>query len=137
MEKEGKKGQSTLEFALILPLLLMITVLIIELSLLFHNYLMITQLSREAARLGALGGTNQQIMDMINTAKLRLVNTYLLAGEILEEEISILPASETDREKGGNISISIPYRVYLNIPYFGEAIGVKMIAGSTMRIERI
>ncbi|MEW6097327.1 MAG: TadE family protein [bacterium] len=137
MNKETKNGQSTVEFALLLPLLLMITVLIIEVSLLFHNFLIITQLSRESARLGALGGTNQQIMDRIETVELRLVRTYFLTGEILDEEISILPENEADRVEGEDISISIPYRVYLNIPHFGEAIGLTMIAASTMRIERI
>lgn len=132
-----QKGQSTVEFALLLPLLLMITVFIIEVSLLFHNYLIITQLSREVARAGALGETNQQILDKINSVEPQLVNTYFLDGEILEEEISILPESEADREQGESISVSIPYRVYINIPYFGEVIGLKMIAASTMRIEKI
>jgi len=137
MKKVSKNGQSTVEFALLLPLLLMITVLIIEVSILFHNYLVITQLSREVARLGALGGTNQQILDRINTTESKLINTYLLVEKIVEDEINILPANESERQEGENITVSIPYRVHINIPYFGEAIGLTMKTTSTMRIERI
>jgi Flp pilus assembly protein TadG len=137
MKKVRKNGQSTVEFALLLPLLLMIIVLIIEVSILFHNYLVITQLSREVARLGALGGTNQQILEKINTTESQLINTYLLVGDIVEDEISILPANESEREVGADISVSISYRVHINIPYFGEAIGLTMKAISTMRIERV
>jgi len=137
MERKTKSGQATVEFALLLPLLLMITVLIIEVSLLFHNYLIITQSCRESTRTGALGATNQEIKDKIDTVKPQLVRTYFLTGEIIDDEISILPENEAEREKGEDISVSIPYRVSINIPYFGEAIGLKMMATSTMRIEKI
>lgn len=137
MKKKSQNGQSTVELALLLPLLLMITLLIIEVSLLFHNYLIITQVCRESTRAGALGDSNQKIKDKIASGEKQLVRTYFLSGEILDEEISILPENEADREKGENISVSIPYRVSINIPYFGKAIGLKMVAISTMRIERI
>jgi len=137
MKKKTKNGQATVEFALLLPLLLMITVLIIEVSLLFHNYLIITQVCRESARAGALGAANQEIRDKIGAVDSHLVRTYFLSGEIIEAEISILPENEADREKGKDITVTIPYRVSINIPYFGKAIGLKMIAISTMRIEKI
>lgn len=137
MKKVSKNGQATVEFALLLPILLMISVLIIEVSLLFHNYLVITQVSHQLARLGALGSTNQQILDRIEEVNSQLINTYLLRGYIVKEDISILPQSESERKEGANIHISIPYRVYINIPYFGQAIGLTMTTTSTMRIERI
>ncbi|MFH1562453.1 MAG: TadE family protein [Nitrospirota bacterium] len=133
MDKKGKNGQSTVEFALLLPLLLMITVLIIEVSLLFHNYLIVTQLARESTRAGALGNTDDQIRDYVETGTSWLVNTHFLVGTI--SEISISPL-EAVREQGGTLTVSIPYRVFISTPYFGEAIGMTMTASSTMRIER-
>lgn len=131
-----KNERSIVEFVIFLPLLLIITIFIIEVSLLFHNYLVITHLSRESARLGAEGGKNQHILEHINSGKSRLIKTYFLIGKILEEEISILPESELGRREGENISISIPYRIYLHIPYLGNVIDLKMTARSTMKIKK-
>jgi Flp pilus assembly protein TadG len=132
MAKKGKNGQSTVEFALLLPLLLMLTILIIEVSLLLHNYLIVTQLSRESTRAGALGSSDTQIRNYIAMETSRLVNTHFLVGEIAE--ISISP-DEQVREQGVNITVSISYRVFINAPFFGTATGLTMTAASTMRIE--
>ena len=133
MDKKGKNGQSTVEFALLFPLLLLITVLIIEVSLLFHNYLIVTQLSREAARAVALGSkTDEQIITDITTNTSWLVNTHFLVGEI--SEVSILPVA-ADREQGTNTTVSILYRIFIDAPFFGTATGLTMTAVSTMRME--
>lgn len=133
MEKERKNGQSTVEFALLLPLLLMIAVLIIEVSLLFHNYLILEQLAREGARAGALGRSDDKIRDYIGTETSRLINTYFLVGTT--GAVSISP---TTRTQGANITVSIPYQVSIGAPFFGtKTIGLAMTATSTMRIEKI
>ncbi|MEW6618851.1 MAG: TadE/TadG family type IV pilus assembly protein [bacterium] len=141
MNKESQKGQSTVEFALLLPLLLIITIFIIEISLVFHNYLIVTQITREYARAGALGKETQEIRDEITTsADSQLVKTYFLTGEILDEEINISPPTDAEREVGGDISVAIPYKVSIYIPVFSKKIkmmGLKMTATSTMRIEKL
>lgn len=48
----GDRGASAVEFALILPLLLLILFGIIEFSILFYDKAMLTNASREGARLG-------------------------------------------------------------------------------------
>ncbi len=134
MEKERENGQSTVEFALLLPLLLLLSVLIIEVSLVFHNYLIVTQLSREAARAVALGTkTDEQITTDITTNTSGLANTHFLVGTI--SGVSILP-TPAEREQGANTTVSIAYRVFINAPHFGEPMGLTMTATTTMRIER-
>ncbi|MDI6735271.1 MAG: TadE/TadG family type IV pilus assembly protein [bacterium] len=141
MEKGREKGQSTVEFALLLPLLLLVALLTIEVSLVLHNYLIVTQLSREAARAVALGSkTDNEITADIMTNPSWLANTHFLTGTI--SRISILPVA-ADRQQGGTITVSIPYRVSIkrgsneiSLPYFGKPINLTMTATTTMRIER-
>ena len=51
------KGQSLVEFALVMPLLMLILIGIIEFGFMFSGYLSLTNASREAARVISLGGT--------------------------------------------------------------------------------
>ena len=134
MEKGRKNGQSTVEFALLLTLLLMFAVLVIEVSLVFHNYLIVTQLSREAARAIALGSkTDEQITADITTNTSWLANTYFLEGTI---STVIISPVVTERTQGTNTTVAIPYRVSIDAPHLGQAIGLTMTATTTMRIER-
>ena len=52
LKKRGQRGASLIEFAIILPVLLILLLGIIEFSLLLYNKAMITNASREGARLG-------------------------------------------------------------------------------------
>ncbi len=52
--KRGEKGASAVEFAIVLPLLLVLVFGIVELSLLLYNKAVITNASREGARQGIL-----------------------------------------------------------------------------------
>ena len=50
-----KRGQAMVEFALVLPILLIILLGIMEFGLVFHEYLVVTHAAREVARAATLG----------------------------------------------------------------------------------
>lgn len=52
-------GATLIEAAIILPLLLLVIIAIMELGLAFKDYLTVSYLSREGARIGALAGDDQ------------------------------------------------------------------------------
>lgn len=56
---KNQKGASAVEFALILPLLIMVIFGIIEFSLLLYNQHVITNASREGARAGVIAGLDR------------------------------------------------------------------------------
>ncbi|MBE3092327.1 MAG: pilus assembly protein [Chloroflexi bacterium] len=51
----GEKGTSAVEFAIILPILVMLVFGIIQFGLVFNKYIAITHAAREGARLAAVG----------------------------------------------------------------------------------
>lgn len=73
---EGEKGQSLAEFALVLPVLLLLLVGIVEIGWGLNSYLTVVDAARDGARLGAKG----------------------TAGD---DEIRALVAKETERLDGG------------------------------------
>jgi len=60
MEIKSQRGAAVVEFALVLPLLLMILVGIVEFGLLFYNKQVLTNASREGARAGIARVTDIQ-----------------------------------------------------------------------------
>jgi len=54
-------AQALVEFAIILPLMLLLLFAIIEYGRVFHTYLVVSHASREAARVAAVGGTPGEI----------------------------------------------------------------------------
>ena len=63
-----RRGAALIEFAIIVPLLLLLVFGICEFGLLMKNYLTISQAAREGSRTASLGGTTA-------TIKQRIVNT--------------------------------------------------------------
>lgn len=57
--KKQERGATLVEAAVALPILLLIVVAILELGLVFKDYLTVSYLSREAARIGALAGNDE------------------------------------------------------------------------------
>lgn len=56
MRRESDRGASLIEAAIVVPVLLLVVIGILELGLAFKDYLTVSYLSREGARIGALAG---------------------------------------------------------------------------------
>jgi Flp pilus assembly protein TadG len=72
----GEQGAELIEFALTMPLLLLLVLGIIEFGFLFQEYEVVTNASREGARLGAFIPSAGYAVDDV-TAR---INDYLTAG---------------------------------------------------------
>ena len=57
----GESGQSLVEFAMVLPLLLLILFAIIDFGRIYQGQVTLTNAVREGARLGSVGGSSGQI----------------------------------------------------------------------------
>lgn len=64
----NKKGQSMVETAVILPVIILILMAIIEFGRIFNTYLIITNVSREGARCAVVGGTDAAVISTINNS---------------------------------------------------------------------
>ncbi len=78
--KRNEKGQSLVEFALVLPVLALLILGIIDFGMLFHSYVTVNTAAREGARQGIVqknnDGTNTDYLTVVNAAR-RVTRTLL------------------------------------------------------------
>jgi hypothetical protein len=104
--KLNKKGQSLVETALILPVIILLLMGMFEFTRIFGSYLLITYTGRESARLASVGRTDEQIIQSIH-AKSGLLDLANL-------QIVIDPSGV--RRTGEDVRINIKYKVVIYAP---------------------
>lgn len=111
-----------------IPILLVLLCGIVEFGRIFSAGLTVSSVAREGARIGAVGGTDSQIVSRIEDAAAGL-NPALL-------EVTIAPL-ESNRMKGQQISVSVEYPVAIVAPFVSVFTGDTVTVGSTsiMRME--
>ncbi|MGG3468012.1 TadE/TadG family type IV pilus assembly protein [Neobacillus pocheonensis] len=122
---KSEKGQSLVEFALVLPLLILLLFGIIDFARVFHVYLTMDHAGREAARAASIGNDDTTIR---NTAVSDAASIGLTA-----DKVAISPGS---RSSGSKVSITITYPITFLTPVIGEIVGsLNLTDTTTMRVE--
>lgn len=112
------KGQATVEFAIIAPVLIMLVFASIQIGLILHDYITIAHLSREGARYAAVHyQSDSQIVNYIkNNAP----------PHIKKDALTIFitpPENSSERVPGNAINVHITYnishRFFLPHQFFG------------------
>jgi hypothetical protein len=104
--KLNKKGQSLVETALILPVIILLLMGMFEFTRIFGSYLLITYTGRESARLASVGKTDAEIIQRIQT------KSGLL--DLANLQIVIDPSGE--RRTGEDVRINIKYKIVIYAP---------------------
>jgi hypothetical protein len=104
--KLNKKGQSLVETALILPVIILLLMGMFEFTRIFGSYLLVTYSGRESARLAAVGKTDEQIIQSIHD------KSGLL--DLANLQVVIDPTGE--RRTGEEVRIHIKYKVVIYAP---------------------
>jgi Flp pilus assembly protein TadG len=135
--KNKEKGASAVEFALILPLLLIIFFMIIEFSIVMYDKAVITNASREGARRGILMGSPRTTVDEIKST----VSNYCASNLISFSSTPAAPSTAVSAEcaaSGDYITISVAYPYsFLVLPNFMHSLtgGINLTAVTAMRCE--
>ncbi|GHH97576.1 TadE/TadG family type IV pilus assembly protein [Neobacillus kokaensis] len=121
MLMKSEKGQSLVEFALILPLLVMLVLGIIDFGRIFHAYLTIDHAGREAARAASIGKTQAEAEQIgINAGK-----------SINLTDVKVSPGSS-----GADATVTITYPITFLTPVIGSVVGEITLTDTTvMRVE--
>ena len=121
-------GQSVVELALVLPLIFFLLLGVVEFGRMFHAYLVITQGSREGARLAVVGESDTVIMSRIDEATASLKSTKM--------KIAINPGG-TDRIRGVPVHVTVHYDLDLIFPNLFHIFPDPFVLSSTtvMRME--
>lgn len=127
----NQRGQTLVELALILPILVILLMSTIEFGRIFFTYLTVTHASREAVRSTVIhtGKDNAYILQKVQDSA-----SWLDAGDIAVE---VTPTSPASRTTGVPLTVRVSYPVELFTPVISEVLPNPFIvkAQTTMRIE--
>ncbi len=125
---EESRGQTLVEMALVLPLLLMLLWGVVEFGRISHAYLTITHAAREGARMGAVGAEDDHIEEAIRQR----------AASLSEDNLSleINPSSE-NRFTGDPMEVEVSYELPMTLPLWGTALSnpFPLESSAVMRVE--
>lgn len=115
---KNEKGQSLVEYAMVLPLLLLLIFGIIDFGRYFHAYLTVDHAGREAARAASVG------KNAVDAALRNGTGIGLSSGQV---QVS---------EAGGEAVVRIVYPITFVTPVIGSLVGPLQVDDTTvMRIE--
>ena len=95
--RASEGGQSLVEFALVLPFMLVLIFALVDFGRAFHTWLVVTNTAREAARVGATQGSQAEINTRINDSlgvldpaelTITLTNVQGPRGEAIEVDLT-------------------------------------------------
>lgn len=124
---KNNQGQALVEFALVLPVLLLLTVGAMEFGLAINQYIVLTEAAREGARSAALGATNTTITSVVNAA----------VSEIGTSQLTVTISPSSTRVSGNSVTVTVAKPVQaitpLMSPFFPT--GFTLQGSATMRVE--
>lgn len=130
--RDGEKGQNLVEFAMVVPIFLILVFSIVDFGMGFHAWITVTNAAREGARVGAVGADAA-------TIEARVVDT---ASSLAAEDIDVTVVN-AQGAPGEAVSVDVEYDYELITPLanllgiFGGGLGspITFHSESEMRIE--
>ncbi|GAG91891.1 unnamed protein product [marine sediment metagenome] len=107
---KSEKGASAVEFALILPILIILVFGIVQFGIAFNNYITITHAAREGARIAAV--------DLNNTDLKNIIIERAYPVPITPDDITIITPLGTNI--GDPVEVEITYNISITIPLVGS-----------------
>ncbi|MBU4450326.1 MAG: pilus assembly protein [Actinomycetia bacterium] len=116
----NEKGVSAVEFALVLPIFLMLVIGIFQFGIAFNNWIAITHAAREGARLAAVGQYDEQrVRDSAPSVAIQSISVSGLGGSV-----------------GSPVTVIVTGNVLnINIPFAGNW-PVTLRSTAVMRLEQ-
>ncbi len=125
---KGEKGQSLVEMALALPLLLIILMGIFDVGRIMYTYMHLQLATQETVRLGGLGRDD--------TAITEFARDYIHVGDPSKLQVIITPDDAT-RRSGDYVNVTLGYPVEYVTPFISNVLPspVNVKTDSTIRVE--
>jgi Flp pilus assembly protein TadG len=139
MRRSAESGASMVEFALILPILVVLLFGIIEFGILFYDKAVITNASREGARAGIVYADPRMPSGEIEDIVLSYCQNFLITfGAAVMPTVSTNPGDTTALESGESLTVTVSYPyTFLVLPNFITTLTgpINLVAQTTMRAE--
>ena len=119
MKKPNERGAAATEFALLLPVFLMILFGIIELGMIMYGREVVTNAAREGARAGIVQGPPKRTSGQITT----IANSYLTGTGINQADVTFTPAG-VGLASPNTLTVTAQYNYRFLIPYIPNVLGI-------------
>lgn len=125
---KNQRGQALVEFAIILPILLMLVMGILQFGMMLNSYLSIENASREGARAGVIGSSDVEIENLIIAASPSLDSNDLT--------VTVTP-NEASRKSGDTLTVKVTYNYKLIVPIISSLFNNLIVLNgqTSMRVE--
>jgi Flp pilus assembly protein TadG len=132
----SKPGQAVVEFAIVLPVLLILLIGLINLGFLINTQIILTQAAWEGARTGATldptsGEGDNEIIGAVQSALSGLTDPSVVGITISPDETA-RAAMSWPKPRGEPLTVDLSYPLNLSLPV---PISVQLGASATSRIE--
>lgn len=118
-----EKGQSTVEFAIVVPLLMLFLIGVINFGIIMFTYLDMNITAQEASRLAGLGKSDSEVIQ------------YVKDHVSVEVQVPISP-TEANREPGEYVTVTLTTSLDNLTVLFDQFVSsVTLSAKSTVRVE--
>ena len=123
---KNHRGQSMVEFAIVLPVFLLLVFGMMEFGRVMNQYLVVAEAAREGARSAALGGNDGTVTTTVKAAA-----TTIDEGQLT---VSIFPAV---RVRGNSVTVTVTNKMQIITPVISAIIANPYtVQGKTiMRVE--
>lgn len=127
--KNNENGQTLVEFALILPILLLLVMGIIQFGIIFSAQIGITNAAREGARMAAVGHNTDDVRQRVNDT---------LGSHISLGTLSTNVVYPTNIGEDVTVTVSGPVELIVPLPnVFVPGNSITLTKVSTMRAEKL
>ena len=119
----GSAGQATVEFALVLPLIALLTLSLVQVGLVVRDQVLVVHAARAAAREAA-----------VNPDPVAAMTEGLRASSLKRTRLTVDISGR--RERGSRITASVTYQAATEVPLVGVLVpDVRLRSAATMRVE--
>ena len=127
--KKRENGQSAVEFALVLPILLLIVCGILDFGWLFYNQLSVENACREGARVGCVNAHHAQL-DQIVTDKVEAILPKNLKSVVVDSKLTN-PTSPLE----GDLKVNVKAEMNTLTPVLGVIYGKTKEVSYTVTVK--
>ncbi|PKR77269.1 pilus assembly protein TadE [Halalkalibacillus sediminis] len=126
--RRDQKGQSIVEFSLIIPLLMIILVGVFDVGRMMYSYTGLHFTAQETVRLGGFGYQDSEIVEF--------AHNNFQTGDSDKLEVSVSP-DDASRKSGEYVTVTLTYPVEPFTPFAKQIFdgAVQLTADSTIRVE--
>jgi Flp pilus assembly protein TadG len=128
--RTNESGQAVVEFAVILPVLLMILFAILQFGIVFNNYIQVTAAAREGARKAAVSRS----LGTAGAETAATTSAKAAAPGLTQSSITVTYPNSPTFAQGSDVTVQVTY------PYSISILGIIVKSGNltsstTMRVE--